>query len=356
LIAADGKPIQSAPQWQARRQQMVKEWARILGKLEPSKADEKWFGNAAQFKIQEVQQREGYSRMELTIPIEKDFHQPHLLLIPKGQGDGPFPAVIAWTSTSPDYKKPEEWWGRWLAQRGYVVLTGWSFIRNYREGRSYRDNVHEAVYERFGRWAPLGKMVHDVQREVAFLKSLEYVNDKRIGFMGFSLSAKAALYVAAFAPEIEATVSIDPHLAIYGATNYGDPWYLDWKRSFEDIETPSYPDPKLRKTVWSLLDADPKRPGFERNHHELMALCAPRKLMVIGCSADQKTATHSDDRQSIGYVNRAKEVYDLLGIPERFEYVPLTGGHRATGPKLDPHWQRFFETWLKDDKMMPTSN
>ena len=142
-------------------------------------------------------------------------------------------------------------------------------------------------------------------------------------------------------------MSIDPHIAIYGATNYGDPWYLDWKRKFDDIQTPSYPDKDLRNTVWSLLDADPERPGFEHNHHELMALCAPRALLVIGCSTDQDSATHSDDRQSIGYINRAKEVYKLLDIPERFQYAALTGGHRATGENLDPHWQRFFQKWLK---------
>jgi hypothetical protein len=232
-----------------------------------------------------------------------------------------------------------------------VVLTGWSHIRNYRGGRDFRKEVNAAVYERFGRWLPLAKMVHDVQREVEFLKSRPEVDASRIGFIGFSLSAKAALYVAAFAPEITATVSIDPHIAIHGATNYGDPWYLDWKRPFDDIKTPDYPVAELKNTVWSLLGTDPDRPGFERNHHELMAMCAPRALLVIACSSDQASATHSDDRQSIGYVNRTKEVYELLNIPEHFQYAALTGGHRATGPDLDPHWQAFFQKWLKEKPM-----
>ncbi len=347
LVAKDGTPIRTAKQWQTRRAELVQDWTRILRKLKPTAADEKWFGDAAKVEIQETTEKDGYTRIALTIPIEKDFDQPHLLLVPKGQGPGPFPAVIAWTSTSPDYQKPEEWWGAWLARRGFVVLTGWSFIRHYREGRDYRKEVNEAVYERFGRWLPMAKMVHDVQREVEFLKSRTEVDAKRIGFIGFSLSAKSALYIAAFAPEISATVSIDPHLAIHGASNYGDPWYLDWKRPFGDIRTPNYPDPPLRNTVWSLLDTDPTRPGFEHNHHELLALAAPRAVLVIGCSTDQDSATHSDDRQSISYIHRAQEVYELLGIPERLEYAPLTGGHRATGPKLDPHWQAFFQKWLK---------
>ncbi len=348
LVGEDEKPIRTVADWQSRRKELVEEWTRILGKLKPGAADRKWFGDATQIKILDTTETEGYTRIHLTIPIEKDFHQPHLLLVPKDQGKGPFPAVIAWTSTSPDYTNPEDRWGAWLANRGFVVLTGWAHIRNYRDGTNYRKNVNEAVYDRFGRWLPMGKMVHDVQREVEFLKSRPEVDGSRIGFMGFSLSAKSALYVAAFAPDVSAIVSIDPHIAINGDTNYGDPWYLDWKRKFDDIQTPDYPDEKLRGTVWSLLDADPSRPGFERNHHELLALCAPRALMVIGCSADEDSAKHSDDKQSIGYVNRAKQVYELLKIPERFEYVPLTGGHRATGPDLDPHWQRFFQKWLKE--------
>ena len=65
------------------------------------------------------------------------------------------------------------------------------------------------------------------------------------------------------------------------------------------------------------IGADPGRPGFERNHHELMALCAPRALLLIGCSMDKPSAVHSDDVQSWSYFNRAREVYELLGVPER---------------------------------------
>lgn len=348
LQRADGTPIRTAADWEQRRAELVREWTRVLGKLEPTAADQQWFGDVRAARIQEVTERDGYTRIALTLPMETDFHQPHLLLLPKGRGAGPFPAVIAWTSTSPDYTKPEEWWGAWLARQGYVVLTGWSFIRHYRDARDFSRQVNEAVYERFGRWLPLAKMVHDVRREAEFLRSRPEVDGQRLGFIGFSLSAKTALYVAAFAPEISATVSIDPHVSLHGATNYGSPWYLDWQRPFDDIHTPEYPDPKLRNTVWSLLDTDPTRPGFERNHHELLALAAPRPLLVIGCSTDRDSVPHSDDRQSIGYVNRAREVYELLGLPERLEYAALTGGHRATGPDLDPHWQRFFAKWLKE--------
>lgn len=355
LLRSDtGTPIDTPQLWtDVRRPELLAHWTRVLGKLEPAGPDRRWFGDATRARVLSTTAGQGYTRLELTIPIETDFHQPHLLLIPEGQGDGPFPAVIAWTSTSPDYRQPEQWWGSWLAQRGFVVLTGWSHIRNYRGGVSYRNGVNEAVYRRFGHWLPMAKMAHDVKREIEFLAGRPEVDSKRIGFIGFSLSAKAAMYAAAFVPELQATVSIDPHVALHGNTNYHSPWYLDWQRKFDGIETQDYPVPALRGTVWSLLDADPQRPGFERNHHEIIALAAPRPLMIIGCSTDQATAVHSDDRQSAAYVARAREVYDLLGVGERLEYVQETGGHRATGPRIDAAWQRFFVKWLSED-LSPT--
>ena len=119
---------------------------------------------------------------------------------------------------------------------------------------------------------------------------------------------------------------------------------------FPDIHTDNYSIPELRGTVQSLLDPDPGTPGFERNHHELMALCAPRAFMIIGGNCHLEIHTgDSDDLQSWGYVNRAKEVYELLGIPERFEFVPTSDGHAANGPNIDPAWQRFFRKWLKEE-------
>jgi hypothetical protein len=195
-----------------RRPELLAEWTNILGKIHPAPGDEKWFGDITQVRVNSTEETEHYTRIDLDIPIEADFYQKHLLLLPKGQGAGPFPAVIAWTSTSPDYREPEKWWGEYLASNGYVVLTSWAFIRNYREDSNYDKGAPELVYERFGRWMPMAKMVHDVEREAEYLRSRPEVDATRVGFIGFSLSAKSALYVAAFAPSVIATVSVDPHI------------------------------------------------------------------------------------------------------------------------------------------------
>jgi hypothetical protein len=348
LLPEGASPVTSPADWYGTRlPQLQREWTTILGKLGPDAKDRTWFADPRTAVIGAEEARQGYRRIQVSIPMEVDLWQPHLLLVPEGQGPGPFPTVIAWADSQPSgWEDPEEWWGAWLAQHGYVVLTGWSAIRNYRGGDDY-PRLNERLYERFGRWMPIARMVYDVRQEIRFLKSRSDVDEDRLGFIGFSLSGKVALFVGAFAPEVRATVSIDPHLAFYGGTRYDYPWYMDWKRPFPDISTPDYPDPHLRGTVWSLLDADPGRPGFEHNSHELLAMCAPRAMMVIGLRTDQRVAHNSDDLQSVSYVNRAQEVYDLLGLPDRLQYVQLDVGHRPTGPGIDSAWQGFFDRWLK---------
>jgi dienelactone hydrolase len=348
LVRPDGTRLANAQEWyNTRRPQLVRQWTAILGKIAPAPEDLKWFGDVRKTTPGRPTDHQTYTRIDLDLPMEKDFVQRHLLLLPKGQGDGPFPAVIAWTSSTPDYREPEAWWGSYLASNGFVVLTSWSFIRNYRQGTRGKQAA-ELVYERFGHWLGMGKMVHDVAREVEYLRSLPQVDGKRIGFMGFSLSAKAAVYVAAFNPDIKVTVAIDPHIAINGGTNWYAPWYLDWQHHFDDIHTPDYPIPELRGTVQSLLNPDVNRPGFEHDHHELLALAAPRPFLLIGGSQSEDGGGDSDDLQSWGYFNRAKEVYKFLGVPERLQFCSTNQGHHANGEQSDPAWKAFLRYFLQE--------
>ena len=207
---------------------------------------------------------------------------------------------------------------------------------------TYSSKAHERVYDRFGHWLALGKMAHDARREVEYLTRQKYarVDPRRIGFIGFSLGAKAAVYVAAFAPEIQAVVALDPHIAVNGGTNWLDPWYLDGTRKFPGIRT-------AEGTPISLLNPDQARPGFERDHHELLALHAPKPFLLIGGSQKEDTGGDSDDLQSWGYFNRAREVYKLLGVEDRIGFASTNDGHKANGPAIDAAWQGFLEKWLK---------
>ena len=77
----NGLPVKTAEDWWGKkRPELVKHWTKILGKLGPGPADEKWFGNITEIEVVKEVQCEGYRRLEILIPMETDFKQPHLLL------------------------------------------------------------------------------------------------------------------------------------------------------------------------------------------------------------------------------------------------------------------------------------
>jgi len=310
--------------------QLRDQWREILGKLEPNHQDRRWFH--ANMKPREVAttDRGSYLRHHIELPLETDFYQPALLLVPKGLKRGERrPTVIAWASTSPDWQKPEEWWGKWLAEQGYIVLTSWAHIRNYRDKTSFQNGVSEKVYERFGRWAGLSRMVWDVRQQARFLASHPNVDNKRMGFIGSSLSAKTALYVAAFAPEIQAVTSIDPHVPLWdGGTNYEAPWYLDADRKFNDIRTPE-------QTVRSLLKG--------HDHDELLTLAAPKPVLIIGGNDKQ----HSDTKTTIPLIEKAAQTYRQHKAEDHLRFHLLNTGHTPVHPQIDPLWQAFFNRFLR---------
>lgn len=307
-----------------------RQWTEILGKLEPTRQDRRWFVSRMTQREVGVTDRGSYLRHHIELPLEVDFYQPALLLAPKGLKRGEKrPTVIAWASTSPDWQKPEEWWGKWLVEQGFIVLTSWAHIRRYRDDTSFLNGVSEKVYERFGRWAGLSRMVWDVRQQARFLASHPNVDRRRMGFIGSSLSAKTALYVAAFAPEIHAVTSIDPHVPLWdGGTNYEAPWYLDADRKFPDIRTPE-------QTVRSLLKG--------HDHDEILTLAAPKPLLIVGGN-DKK---HSDGPSTLPLIEKAAVRYRELGVPGRLKFHLLDTGHTPVHPKIDPLWQAFFTHFLR---------
>src|SRR5947209_7351781 len=96
--------------YNSRRPELLALWKQILGKFEPDARDRRWFGDIRKAKIRDRRELDKYARLDIDLPIEKDFYQHHLLLVPKNQGPGPFPAVVCWTSSTPDYTAPEQWW------------------------------------------------------------------------------------------------------------------------------------------------------------------------------------------------------------------------------------------------------
>jgi pimeloyl-ACP methyl ester carboxylesterase len=140
------------------------------------------------------------------------------------------------------------------------------------------------------------KMLYDAMRGVDVLESLPYVDAGRIGAVGHSLGAKEALYLAAFDERIKAAVASEGGIGL-SFTNWDAPWYLG--NGIHD-------------------------PKFARNHHELLALIAPRPFLIL---AGEKGPGAADGDRTWPYLVAAHEVSRLHPGPVRLGMYNHRGGH-----------------------------
>ena len=127
----------------------------------------------------------------------------------KPAGDGPFPALVV----------IHEWWGLndWVkqqadryAQLGYVALA----IDLYRgQVATTPDQAHEIM-----RGVPEDRAKRDLLAAVKYLSSLNTVNAKRIGTIGWCMGGGYALDLAVADPKLKAAVINYGHLASDDAT------------------------------------------------------------------------------------------------------------------------------------------
>lgn len=200
--------------------------------------------------------------------------------------------------------------GLHLARRGFVTICP----RNY----LWPKNKGIAAKEEAGRWLDeqplvdgkrpvlgMGKMFYDGLVAVDLLLAIEQVDPTRIAATGHSLGAKEALYAAAFDGRIKSAALSEGGLGIR-FSNWDDPWYLG--KAIKD--------------------------NFPHDHHELLALAAPRPLLnIAGESAD-------GDR-GWPLIERAREVYALA------DDVPRIGqfNHRKGHPLNEEASKRMVE-WI----------
>ena len=152
-------------------------------------------------------------------------------------------------------------------------------------------------------------MTWDGIRAADYLESLPQVDRDRIGCLGHSLGAKEVLYAAAFDERFKAAVFSEGGIGL-DFSNWDAPWYLG---------------PQVRK------------PEFKHDHHELIALIAPRPfLLLAGDSADGE--------KSAAFVEAARPVYALLGMKDNVRMLNHHQDHRypaeaqaAAGEFLDLH-------------------
>ena len=297
--------------WKQRREVIRKEWLEYLGPIQrPAKPP----------TIERVDREQlgQVTRELIRYESEPGWPTEAYLLKPSAAEVGLRPAVVVFHSTVAHSirqpagveGKPEKAFGLRLAEKGFVTLCP----RNY----LWPDNHHidtEKQTEAFRRQHPeskgMAKMLQDAQVAVDILVSVPGVDANRIGAVGHSLGAKEVLYLAAFDERIRATVSSEGGI---GTTfsNWDAPWYLG---------------PNIREFATT------------HEHHELLALVAPRPFLLVGGNS-------ADGDRSCPFIAAALDVYKLHTPVPRIGLFNHRQGH-AVPPIAERRVYEWLETYLK---------
>jgi hypothetical protein len=156
----------------------------------------------------------------------------------------------------------------------------------------------------------MAKMLYDALIAVDILAAHPEVDHTRLGAIGHSLGAKEALYIAAFDDRIQATVSSEGGI---GAkfSNWEAPWYLG---------------PSIKEAT------------FTHEHHELLAMVAPRPFLLLGGNS-------ADGDRGWPFIAAALPVYELYSKPARLGQFVHGKGH-AVPPEAEHRIDDWLMTYL----------
>jgi len=312
LVDDEGTKITTLPQWQRRRKTVRRWWLDFLRAIEVDRE------HAPSLTVLEEDRRDGAIRQRVRYEVELGEATEAYLLKPMATA-GRRPGILAFHSTvNHSIRQPaglemdknaEKAFGLALARRGYVVFCP----RNYLWLEDRRFSADEAV-ARFRRRHPgskgMAKMLFDGVVALNILASLPDVDPTRLGVVGHSLGGKEALYMAALDDRVRAAVSSEGGIGTR-FSNWDAPWYLG-----EAI----------------------RRADFRHEHHELLALAAPRAMLFL---AGESGLGAVDGARSWPFVEAAMPVYQLYGGPPRLGLFNHRKGH-SVPPEAE---QRIYE-WL----------
>jgi dienelactone hydrolase len=304
----------SKDEWAKQRAELRATWARILGPFPSERVP---------LKPQELSREtlEGYTRVLVRYQTDADSTNDAYVLIPD-DGQPTHPGMVVLHPTTPrTIDDPVGKSGReavhnalHLLKRGYVCVVPRNYLWTF-PGKDYK-RAAETVLAREPWKTGMAKMTWDAIRATDLLLELPGLNvdPDRIGSIGHSLGGKEVLYHAAFDERIKAAVSCEGGVGV-SFSNWDAPWYLG---------------------------AQVKSPGFQgRDHHELIALIAPRALLVIGGES-------ADGAKSWPYIEANLGVWKAFDATDRLGLLRHTDGHNFPPPGEDrERVYRWLDHWLK---------
>jgi dienelactone hydrolase len=315
---ATGKesPITNTREWKAQRVGFLGKMQSVMGSL-PRPENRV----PLDVRIESETDAGAFIRKKLTYASAPGERVPAYLLIPK-ERKGKLPAILALHQTVQIGKdepvglggKPDLWYGKELAERGYVVLAP-----DYPTLGEHQIDVYARGWQ-----SGTMKAIWDNLRAVDLLQSLPEVDPKRIGALGHSLGGHNTLFTAAFDTRLQAVVSNCGFCSFskyYGGdlTGWSGPRYM----------------PRI-KTMFPTPDKMP----FDL--HEVVAAIAPRAVLAIAPERDSNFAV-AGVREVI---DAATPVYQLFGKPERLKALYPDGEHEWPKPMREEAY-RWLDGWLK---------
>jgi hypothetical protein len=267
-----GDTVRSAADWPRRRQEILKQWHKLMGEWPPLITHQ-------QFEYLDSLHQENFTRYHVRF-----FWMPYettdgYLLVP--DGGGLKPAVIT-VFYEPETAvglggKPHRDFAYQLTKRGFVTLSlGTRAASKANNFSLYYPNIEEA------RVQPLSMLAYAAANAWNVLSKVNEVDSTRIGIVGHSFGGKWALFASCLYEKFACAVWSDPGIVFDESRpdiNYWEPWYLGYHPKPWRKGGPITNDnpaqglyPRLREKGYNLTD--------------LHALMAPRPFMVSGGSED----------------------------------------------------------------------
>jgi dienelactone hydrolase len=307
LVDPSGRPITTLSAWKQRRSQIRQWW---LDFLKPIKRYPK--GPPA---LQVVHQDtpEAAVRQLVRYEVEPGVPCEAYLLKPAKPRPGCPGAVVLHSTVDHTIRQPagvegapEKAFGLKLARLGYVALCPRNFLWPS-DGKSYDAKQVDRLQDRHPGSKGMAKMLYDAQVALDILAGMPEVDARRLAAVGHSLGAKEVLYLAALDERVKVAVSSEGGIGTR-FSNWDAPWYLG---------------PEIRQKT------------FGHEHHELLALVAPRAFLLLGGDS-------ADGEQSWPFIEAVLPVYRLYGEPARVGLLNHKKGH-----SVPPEAERAIYEWLK---------
>ena len=302
-------PGETLPSWLTRRRAIRKRWREFLVPIEPA-------GAVPSARIVHQERVGEVVRQLLRYESEPGWPTEAYVLRPAGAAR-PRAGVVVFHSTVPHSirqpagveGKAEKAFAIKLARRGFVAVCP----RNFLWPDNHRIDAHRQT-DRFEKRHPeskgMAKMLHDARVAVDLLISQPEVDRERIGAVGHSLGAKEVLYLAAFDERVKVAVSSEGGIGTQ-FSNWDAPWYLGATiKDFASIH----------------------------EHHELLALAAPRPFLLIGGDS-------ADGDRSWPYIEAVLPVYRLYSDTARVGLLNHKRGH-SVPPLAEDRIYQWLETYL----------